>query len=59
MSNTTTGVLPYLFLDGVTLQATPEPASIFLTASGALGGLLIRKRIARRAAKMPSKAARL
>ena len=53
MSNQTTGVPPYLFLDGVSLgQGAPEPGSIYLTALGCLAGLGIRRRMARRAARV-------
>ncbi len=54
MSNTTNGVPPYLFLDGVTLQLSPEPGSIFLTALGVIGLLIVRKRMVRRAAAVES-----
>jgi hypothetical protein len=54
MSNTTNGVPPYLFLDGVTLQLSPEPSSIFLTALGVIGLLMIRKRMVKRAAAAES-----
>ncbi len=48
MSNTTNGVPPYLFLDGVMIS--PEPGSIFLTALGVIALLIIRKRMVKRAA---------
>jgi hypothetical protein len=53
MSNTTTGVPPYLFLDGVVIS--PEPGSIFLTALGVIALLIARKRMVRRAAAAHSK----
>ena len=54
MSNTANGVPPYLFLDGVNLQLSPEPGSIFLTALGVIALLIIRKRMVKRAATAES-----
>lgn len=54
MSNTQTGVPPYLFLDGVGLQLSPEPSSIFLTGLGVIGLLIIRKRMVKRVAAAES-----
>jgi hypothetical protein len=54
MSNPSAGVPHFLFLDGVTLQGVPEPGSVFLTAFGALAGLVIRRRMAWRAARVGS-----
>ncbi len=50
MSNTPSGVPPYLFLDGVSLTQTPEPGSLVLLTFGVIAAIGFRRRLARQRA---------